>query len=328
MQTLPAATESYQRSQQRITAEAVVGVRAAWRMMGAEFDSSYAAVAPLLLTTVEAASARVVEGAMGYVPDVLEETGQARFLAPAGEVVPGAFAGVDGSGRPSAGLYGNAPIIAKQAVARGATTQQALSETGKWLVTATATLLADVARAVETTQMGNHRVGGYVRALSLPSCSRCAILAGRWYADSVAFQRHPRCDCRHVPVSEAFADEFVLDSRQYFDSLSSEDQDRIFTKAGAEAIREGADLNQVVNARRGMKQAQVGGRSILTTSEGVTRRGYAYQFLSPSRASDVRDRGARYARANRPRLMPETIREIATDREDYLRLLKANGFIR
>jgi len=211
LQTLPAATEAYQRSQQRIAAEAVVGVRAVWRRMGTDFDRSYAMLEPLLLGKVEEASARIVADAVDYVPSVLEETGQARRLAPAGELVPSAFVGVDGSGRHPRGLYGNAPILAKQAVAGGATAPQALTETGKWLVTATATLLADVARAVETTQMGNHRVGGYVRALSLPSCSRCAILAGRWYADSVAFQRHPRCDCRHVPMAEAYANEYVLD---------------------------------------------------------------------------------------------------------------------
>ena len=37
-----------------------MGVRAAWRGMGTEFDLSYAVIEPLLVGTVEAASARVV----------------------------------------------------------------------------------------------------------------------------------------------------------------------------------------------------------------------------------------------------------------------------
>jgi hypothetical protein len=275
--------------------------------MGPEFDASYMGLAPALLTVVEAASVRVTEGAAGYIPGVLEETGQARYLAPSGEVVPSALVGYDGSGRSIDGLYANAPFVAKRAVAAGATSSQALTVTGKWLVTATATLLADVARAVETVQMGNHRVGGYVRALSLPSCSRCAVLAGAWYADSVAFQRHPKCDCRHVPASKAFADEFVLDSREYFDSLPREEQDRIFTGAGAEAIREGADINQVVNARRGMYRAQEGR---LMTREGTTRRGLA---------------GSRGIRA---RAMPETLRAQAGSKAEFIDLLRTNGYIR
>ena len=107
----------------------------------------------------------------------------------------------------------------------------------------------------------------------------------------------------------------------------------MFTNAGAEAIREGADINQVVNARRGMTKSQ-SGRLVrdrfgnYSTTEGITRRGHAYQHLSPSRASDVRAAGSRYSRANRPRMMPETLREVATDRDDFIRLLKANGYIR
>jgi hypothetical protein len=95
------------------------------------------------------------------------------------------------------------------------------------------------------------RVGGHVRMLTPPSCSRCVILAGRWYRWSTGFKRHPLCDCRMIPASEDAAHDLTTDSRAYFKSLSAAEQDKTFTKAGAESIRLGADINQVVKARRG-----------------------------------------------------------------------------
>ena len=76
-----------------------------------------------------------------------------------------------------------------------------------------------------------------------------------------------------------------------------------------------------------MFAAQIGGRDVLLTREGATRRGLAYRRLAFSGADDVRRSGDRYFSARRPRLMPEAISQVATDREDYLRLLRANGYL-
>ncbi len=73
----------------------------------------------------------------------------------------------------------------------------------------------------------------------------------------------------------------------------------MFGKAGAEAIRAGADIGSVVNARRGMYTA-AGGR--LYTRSGATR--------------------------TRRRMMPEQIVREATDRDDTLRLLRLHGYLR
>ena len=54
------------------------------------------------------------------------------------------------------------------------------------------------------------------------------------------------------------------------------------------------------------------GRRVFVTTEGTTRRGVA---------------GARLGQARTPRLMPESILEIATDREDAVRLLRRFGYI-
>lgn len=63
------------------------------------------------------------------------------------------------------------------------------------------------------------------------------------------------CDCRHIPCTEDVADDLRTDPKAYFDSLSESEQSRIFTKSGAKAIRDGADMGRVVNARRGMSSS-------------------------------------------------------------------------
>lgn len=119
------------------------------------------------------------------------------------------------------------------------------------------------------------------------------------------------CDCRHIPAAESTAGDLTTDPRAYFDSLDAAEQERIFTKAGAQAIRDGADMAQVVNARRGMATAQIGGRDVRFTREGVTRRGLARSRMGTKPV----------------RIMPETIYEVATDRADAIRLLRTNGYL-
>lgn len=75
------------------------------------------------------------------------------------------------------------------------------------------------------------------------------------------------------------------------------EQDKVFGKAGAESIRQGADISQVVNARSGMYSAH--GR-LLTTAGG----------------------------ARRVRLMPEQIiREAGGNRQEAVRLLGLHGYL-
>lgn len=330
VQKLPQSAEAYQKAQQREIARAVLASRALWRRMGTDFDSSFALVGGSLTNVVTLAQSRVAQGAQEYIPAVLDETGQRRAVAAVADVFPDALVGYAGDGRTVDGLLYGSVVHAKQEVARGMTPRQALASSGQWLTQVVGTVLSDTGRASERLGVAVRPVTGYVRMLNPPSCSRCAILAGRWYRVNAGFQRHPGCDCRHIPSSESVAGDLTVDTGAYFESLSTAEQDRIFTKAGAEAIRDGADINQVVNARRGMSTAQIntgrgwtprgrlapvqiGGRDVFITTEATTRRGVA------SRATTGR-RGAR--------LMPETISAIATDKADYLRLLRVNGYIR
>lgn len=177
----------------------------------------------------------------------------------------------------------------------------------------------------------NPQLGGYYRMLHRPSCPRCVILAGRFYRYSSGFRRHPRCDCVHVPAADAEGlSDLRTDPRAYFDSLSREAQDKTFGKGGAEAIREGADISQVVNVNRKGALEKIDGR--MTTREGTnTRQGMAGrrlaridgQLTNPDgsiRVPDVFER-------SRARLTPTQIYREATSRTDAIRLLHEYGYL-
>ena len=107
------------------------------------------------------------------------------------------------------------------------------------------------------------------------------------------------------------------------DAMSDSQRRKVFGEAGAKAIEAGADVGQVVNARRGMTTATVYRRRLQVTTEGTTRRGLAGNRLK----NFEKVPGARYRVSRSPRLMPEEIFRIADDREHALRLLRLNGFI-
>jgi hypothetical protein len=152
-------------------------------------------------------------------------------------------------------------------------------------------------------------VAGYIRMMTPPSCARCAVLAGRFYRWNDGFQRHPLCDCLHIPATEDAPDDSRTDPRAAV--LAGEVTD--ISKAEERAIRDGADVGQVVNSRRGMYEA--GGRKF--TTEGTTRRGFA--------AAKFRQQSGRRIRQ---RLRPEQIyREANGNRTEALRLLNLHGYI-
>lgn len=338
-----------------------------------------------LLMLVTAAQTAAARDADAYIAAVLAELAVAPDAAP-GIVVPSAFAGVAGDGRPVESLLALAVPRAGQAFNEKANVsvatdeleradwmsdalwasltrerterlradfernreqaaEQALAEAGRWLEQAAATAVIDAARAAESTATtATSEVGGYVRMLNPPSCSRCAVLAGRFYRWNDGFERHPLCDCRHIPVNESIAGDLTVNPDAYFQSLPTAaqladqhpdltvaerrkaglySQEDLFTVDGARAIRDGADIGQVVNARRGMEKAQVYGRDVLLTREGVTRRG----VYGRSRGDFEKQRGRRYQATKHVRLMPESIYEAARDRDDAIRLLRLHGFI-
>src|SRR5690606_41194169 len=93
-------------------------------------------------------------------------------------------------------------IRAKQAVGAGLMPAEALRRTRDEFAKIVSGMVADSGRMAATAGNATHFTGGYVRMLNPPSCSRCAILAGRWFRWNDGFLRHPRCDCVHIPAKD------------------------------------------------------------------------------------------------------------------------------
>lgn len=268
-----------------------------------------------LLLIVAAAQAKAAQGSDFYVATALGLQGFASD--PDGAMVAESVAGIASDGRALASLLYQPVITTKSWLGDGMSLGEALDGGLRQLQMIVETQITDAGRVADgVSTVANRRSRGYVRVLTPPSCARCAVLAGNVYASEKPFERHPRCDCQHVPVGDTDTGKSMARSpRDYFNSLAAHEQNRIFTVAGAEAIRDGADIAQVVNARRGMYSASSGLRY---TTEGMSRRGLARRGL-------VAASGGRFLAP--VRLMPEAIYDIASNREEVLRLLRRFGYI-
>lgn len=280
--------------------------RRAWEKIRVDdLSGSWAGQVGAFMPAMVAAQTDAAFAGATYVAEALDSAGM--YVSPDAAVQPRALVGVASDGRPLDSLLYSPITAVKSLIADGAQPRQALAGGRKLLERNIKVTLADTARMAASLDIATRPQVGYVRMLNPPSCSRCTVLAGRYYKWNAGFRRHPRCDCIHQPskgVEAARSEGLIADPYDYFNGLSESEQDKAFTKAGAQAIRDGADLSQVVNARRGMETAQ----GDLVTSEGTSKRGY-------------------YGAGKSPRLMPETIYQIAGSREDALRLLKQYGYI-
>lgn len=308
--------------QQALAARLVAALRPLWTVLspGQAQASWDRLAAPRALQMVTAVQAEAARGAEGYVAAAV--AGWEAASDPAGTPEPSALAGVAADGRPLDGLLSYPAFQVDAFVADGMGEAQALAIGQRHLERIAVTTVQDTARVATGVAVVNDRtVRGYVRMLTPPSCSRCVVLAGKFYSTNAGFERHPQCDCVHIPSVEHLPD-LSTDPRRYFDSLTGPEQDKTFTKAGAQAVRDGADVVQVVNARRGMSKAASGrittervyGRDAFITREGITKRGQAGRSLGK------RNRGVR--------LMPEQIYlEAAGGRDEAIRLLRLHGYI-
>lgn len=322
LQSLPRSAELYAAAQRAESGAAISAVLRLWRRMTGDFDASWAEVGPLILATMDLAQERITTGALDYIPTVIEDTGQ-RLYAPAYDVAPSALVGTAGSGVPTEVLAYSAVVHAKTAVGTGATEAQALATAATYLSTATGTLLSDTGRTAEKMAGNARRVTWYVRMLTPPSCGRCVILAGKETTARTAFLRHERCDCKNVPQVESIDTDLAVNATEYLESLDDVGLAKALgSKANAQAYKDGADLNQLINAYRrkgAVSTAQQYGRTVKYTTEGTTRRGLAYRAMSQMRG----DRSG----ARPLRLMPESLYQIAKDPADARRLLRLYGWI-
>lgn len=320
-----------------------------WRQVPVDdLDAGWLTVEPQM---VAALSAVVTQNAASS-GRMLAQVGRADG-ATGDVIVPHAFAGVDGSGRSSGGLMHGAVTTTKESVKAGAGARAAFMAGSAYLAAMSKTLIADLARSAAAVSAAGRGYVRYVRVVNPGACNRCAILAG---SDrfSKPFERHPACRCTSVPVrdGESLPDGLIGSPAEHFDSLTREEQDRIYGKAGAEAIRLGADPVQVVGARRGasgmsysrgrpsmpwkpkrMQRVVIGmnpdGTPIMgyVTIEGSTKRGVYGRIQSDMAEAFQRVGDNRYSQAMRSRLMPETILELTSDPELRRVLLRDAGYL-
>ncbi len=314
-----------------------------------DLDGGWDAVAGSMASTVSAVAVQNAASSGRMVAAVARADG-----IPSGDVIAAnAFAGVDGSGRSLEGLLRGAVTTTKESVGAGVAPRQAYLSGAAYLAAMTKTAIADLARSASMVSSAGRGYVKYVRVVDPGACSRCAILSG---SDRFTkpFERHPSCRCTSVPVREGdgVPDGLIASPEEHFWSLSESEQERIYGKAGAEAIRLGANPIQVVGARRGasgmsysranprrpgetwrMQRVQIGVRPDGTqitgyaTVEGTTKRGSYGRAQSNIGGEFARRGNARYAYAKRTRLMPETIMELTGDPDMRRVLLRDAGYL-
>lgn len=289
--SVPAAEQHYQAQLRQEEATALLVGREWRRMDQADLDGSWSRIVDRLTLVLASAQLGAARAGAGYV-------GQMVNIEPDGQVNPQAWSGVAADNRPLDTLLYGAVVHTKMLIGHDYSPAQALTSGGDWLDMATRTQIADASRGAAGVAIAARPRVGWVRMVNPPCCQRCAVLAGKFFKWNDGFQRHPRCDCRHVPTEgDQIPDGYTADI--------APGQIKDLTHAQRKAIADGADVNQVINSHRAGSRSKNG----MTTSEGNTRRGLAGQ------------RGARR------RLTPEGIYRVSSTREEALQRLRDNGYI-
>lgn len=256
---------AHYRQQQRYAAVGVAAARRAWGLRNPALVAGTLAYLQSLAARDGAAS----------VAEMLDEQGI--DAEPIGEVNTEQLAGVASDGRPLGTLTGQARSLPA-------------------LETIVLTQISDASRVAAGVGVAARPKVGWTRMVTPPSCPRCAVLAGKFFRWNQGFQRHPRCDCRHIPTTE----DRVGDVRTNPRALFEQGQVRGVTAAEQKAIAAGGDVGQVVNARRSLYVDEAG-RPM--TREPLVHRGSV-------------------------RITPEQIyREAAGSHAEALRLLERFGYI-
>ncbi|MEV4312995.1 hypothetical protein [Actinocrispum sp. NPDC049592] len=317
-----AEIEFYQAYQQA-TRQAVEQVQTAWAGLdeGDPVGSWTEQVRPQTVAAVEQAQAETASLAPVYVAAVLLAAGL--VAAPVAALVAAAFAGYAANGLPLAALFDLAFGAYRRALALGVPESEASAIGLSRLLTYTATEISDTARlAVTAASVADPRIAGYERIVHLPACGRCILLAGRLYRFSTGFARHPRCDCGMRPVTrtqwESHRDN---NPRALFAGMTHAEQDKAFGKGDAAAIRAGADIARVVNARRPGALYVAGGHEY--TRDSVTVRGAGREMGELARQRGDRYRSTRTARPTAAQLVNS-----ARDEIELADLLRRFGYLR
>lgn len=236
---------------------------------------------------------------------------------PLGTIAPAAFAGwVSPSWTDEDGVLLAEYLLGSVAVARGASGSevQMLAYGGKVLEGLVSFAVVDAAAHAHDVQVVATENTYSVFSEPGTYCQRCAVLVGKHYRPGTHVKRHPGCNGTMEAHSERAPYEL---------EPATADRVKDLTKGQRAAIDEGADLNQVINAKR------KGAVSGIYTSEGTTRRGYAHSAIRARHGAfaEAKKVNARYTSTTVGRLSPEAIYAIAKDRTDMVRLLRIYGYI-
>lgn len=312
---IPKAAVDYYNRVDKLGARANKTAREAWKQVDSKnVRESWQEIAGMLAVSVASGQVRAADEGASYGAHTL--AAQGLYEPPSGWVQPKAFGGYSTNGAPlDVTLYSVAPYALRK-ISQGVSVSSALRSGEVFAGQIAQTMVTDAGRSAAGVDTYVRRGVGYVRMVNPGACDRCIILAGKYYANNEGFLRHPNCYCVHVQTSKKAAEDegLIADPYDYFSSMSEEEQDKQFTKSGAQAIRDGADMNQVVNARKGMSYAGM--------SRDGTRRG--------QRARDVTTTG-RSRRAHtggiKNRLTPDAIYRQGLPRDETLELLRQQGYI-
>lgn len=314
IQEIPKAAERHYQHMLGLQAQALIILRRAWNnVSGRHVLDSWKAVLPSVLSQFEIVQREAAHAGTLYSGLALAQ--QNSYVVPDFFVDPEPLVGIASDGRSLEGFLSSPAYSTVEALREGAPTGPTLASGQRILEMLGRTLIADTARQAASIDIATRRNVGYVRMLNPPSCDRCTVLAGKHYDWNQGFLRHPQCDCVHVPATNralrgAAREGLLVNPYEYFHSLSVADQEKFFGKNYAQAIREGADIFQVVNAKRG-RDRYMG----VFTTEGTTRHGHAFLGLKPGQK----------------RLTPDGIysqaRRFNLSREETLGLLRTHSYL-
>ncbi len=313
----------YYLAQQRIVRTAANQAQTAWRQLDGP-DTNPAVTADIRLqvvATVEQAQAEASALAPLYIAATLAAIGA--VSDPVATLVAAAFSGLAANGLPLAALVDFALRHYRLALLAGVPPSEAHALGLAKLLTYVTTEVADAGRlARHAVAIIEPEIAGYERVVHLPACGRCILLAGRLYTFSTGFLRHPRCDCDMKPVThdQWHDDRPGNDPRALFESMSPDQQNRAFGRGDAEAIRAGADISRVVNARRKNSVYVAGGHEY--TRDATTVRGHGRQL------GELAKRGRRYSNSAVPRPTAAQLVNTARDQDELIRQLRRFGYLR
>lgn len=315
-------TRSEYVARQLLARRAVLATRKAWRQIDPQAIRAtwHGHVGPQVERMLTGAQAEAASTADRYTAAALRAQGKPDSAE--AQVNPEAFSGHASDGRDLTTLLELSNVYALQQIQQGRPPTAGLAVAGRWLAQTVGLQVLDAGRAANSVAITTRHVTGYIRVCNGAACARCAILAGRWYRWNADFERHVSCQCGQVPADEGDSESLRADPVQMF----REGKITGLSKAETQAIRDGADISQVVNAHRGMSTATIYGRKISYTTEGATVRGLAGRRLRSLGAPVERGTG-RYSTVTIPRLTPGQIYRDAGSREQALDLLYRFGYI-